>query len=293
MTECHCSGPCACHAEPEPTLKAIFLTAIGDWSLVEPICVVLEDHGSEFIASWDEIEVFGSGTTEVEAISDLERSIADTWRNLTLSPDATLGPRTRRWKTLLSALVVVVPRDRWRPTADVRASGLPNCYCGCGRVHEDDAPDEPSESSIAARLALAENDLTDLSKLFVRLEAEVYRRDDRSCCRTNPEPAATSPAGAQAQRAPASGVLENVGPVAHPNATPIPNTDDTLTAFAFGTLRTALQHDPDYAGGWHYNIAMAFCDAGGGHTMANKAASLFMQRTFGVTTEFPGPGSRK
>ena len=57
---------------------------------------------------------------------------------------------------------------------------------------------------------------------------------------------------------------------------------------AFDTLRKALQDDPDYAWGWHCNIAMAFYDVGGDHAMANKAAHLFMQRTFGVTTVEPG-----
>lgn len=64
------------------------------------------------------------------------------------------------------------------------------------------------------------------------------------------------------------------------------------TARAFDTLRKALQDDPDYAWGWHCNIAMAFYDVGGDRDLIDEAASLFMKRTFGVTTE-KHPGSKK
>ncbi|GAB3188657.1 hypothetical protein [Hydrogenophaga aquatica] len=48
-------------------------------------------------------------------------------------------------------------------------------------------------------------------------------------------------------------------------------------ASAVQTLIEAMQADPDYAWGWHCNIAMAFVDAGGSHYTANQGAARFMR----------------
>lgn len=48
-------------------------------------------------------------------------------------------------------------------------------------------------------------------------------------------------------------------------------------ASAVQTVIEAMQADPDYAWGWHCNIAMAFVDAGGSHYTANQGAARFMR----------------
>ena len=49
-------------------------------------------------------------------------------------------------------------------------------------------------------------------------------------------------------------------------------------------LKHAMKDDPDYAHGWHCNIAMMCFDAGSPHAIANDAASRFMKLAFGVET---------
>lgn len=56
------------------------------------------------------------------------------------------------------------------------------------------------------------------------------------------------------------------------------------TKEAMDHLRAALQSDPDYAWGWHCNIAMAAFDEGLDRGAANRAAARFMKNCFGVDT---------
>jgi hypothetical protein len=42
---------------------------------------------------------------------------------------------------------------------------------------------------------------------------------------------------------------------------------------AIDTLKQAMADDPDYAYGWHCNIAMAFQDEGADYEQAQRAAS--------------------
>ena len=65
---------------------------------------------------------------------------------------------------------------------------------------------------------------------------------------------------------------------------------------AMDVMRAAFQSDPDYAYGWHCNLAMAYYDAGrDGQNdaeqlrIANDAASRFMKMAFGVETVWKSP----
>jgi hypothetical protein len=49
-------------------------------------------------------------------------------------------------------------------------------------------------------------------------------------------------------------------------------------------LSKVMQEDPEYAWGWHCNIAMAAFDEGLDHEHSNKAAGRFMHMCFGVNT---------
>jgi hypothetical protein len=50
---------------------------------------------------------------------------------------------------------------------------------------------------------------------------------------------------------------------------------------AIDTLKAAMAADPDYAWGWHCNIAVPIMDAAGvSHKRANEAAAHLMQHLF-------------
>jgi len=57
------------------------------------------------------------------------------------------------------------------------------------------------------------------------------------------------------------------------------------------TVIQAMQYDPEYAWGWHCNIAMAFVDAGGDRYTANQGAARFLEMFAKVQPahELPAP----
>jgi hypothetical protein len=62
-------------------------------------------------------------------------------------------------------------------------------------------------------------------------------------------------------------------------------------AQAVQTVIQAMQDDPEYAWGWHCNIAMAFVDAGGDRYTANQGAARFLEMFAKVQPahELPAP----
>lgn len=60
---------------------------------------------------------------------------------------------------------------------------------------------------------------------------------------------------------------------------------------AVQTVIQAIQNDPEYAWGWHCNIAMAFVDAGGDCYTANQGAARFIEMFAKVQPahELPSP----
>jgi len=60
---------------------------------------------------------------------------------------------------------------------------------------------------------------------------------------------------------------------------------------AMKTVIESMQQDPDYAWGWHCNIAMSFVDAGGDHYTGNQGAARFMRTLANVEPahELPSP----
>ncbi len=90
-----------------PVVKPITLYDLNtiDYSLMRPINAILELHDDEIIASFPEIEVFGSGTTESEAISSLKLQILDIFEELRDSDPKELGKLPQSWKRILDALI--------------------------------------------------------------------------------------------------------------------------------------------------------------------------------------------
>jgi hypothetical protein len=69
-----------------------------------PLIVTLEDFGDEIVASYHEVEAFGSGPTEADAINSLKDAIADLYTELAAVPDQELGKLPKRWKRTLCAV---------------------------------------------------------------------------------------------------------------------------------------------------------------------------------------------
>jgi hypothetical protein len=68
-------------------------------------------------------------------------------------------------------------------------------------------------------------------------------------------------------------------------------TDCEIIHQAVQTVIQAMQYDPEYAWGWHCNIAMAFVDAGGDRYTANQGAARFLEMFAKVQPahELPAP----
>ena len=73
-------------------------------ALHAPLIVTLEDFGDEFIASYPEVEAFGSGPTEADAINALKDAIGGLYADLAATPSGELGKLPKRWKRALLAV---------------------------------------------------------------------------------------------------------------------------------------------------------------------------------------------
>lgn len=56
-------------------------------------------------------------------------------------------------------------------------------------------------------------------------------------------------------------------------------------------IRAKMKAEPDFAWGWHCNIACCVMDAGASHSVADDAAGRFMRLAFGVSPEEYTPKS--
>jgi hypothetical protein len=85
---------------------AATISELGESGLAlrAPLTVTLEDYGDEVVASYPEVEAFGSGSTEADAINDLKDEIANLYVELTETPQTKLGKLPRRWKRALCAV---------------------------------------------------------------------------------------------------------------------------------------------------------------------------------------------
>jgi len=82
---------------------------LGDenYALVEPLIVSIEEYTGEdtVIASFPEIEVFGEGVTEAEALMNLKMAILDLYEELTDTPQDELGDLPKAWLSVLQKII--------------------------------------------------------------------------------------------------------------------------------------------------------------------------------------------
>ncbi len=97
-------------SEERPLHKwAATISELGESGLAlrEPITVTLEDYGEEVVASYPEVEAFGAGPTEADALNALKDELCALYHELAETPMDKLGKLPRRWKRAL--LLVAVP----------------------------------------------------------------------------------------------------------------------------------------------------------------------------------------
>jgi hypothetical protein len=88
-----------------PRVWSMSIVHLGNRALRMPLIVRVEDFGEEVIAAWGEVEAYGSGATEAEAINELKTSISELYEELNAIDDAELGPLPTRWKAALNFIV--------------------------------------------------------------------------------------------------------------------------------------------------------------------------------------------
>lgn len=96
-----------------PRVWSVSLAHLGtpELSLRVPLVVTIEDHGTEFLASWPEVEAWGSGASEAEALNELKDEIVRLHADLSGSDEASLGKLPRRWKAALDAVIQTAPSE--------------------------------------------------------------------------------------------------------------------------------------------------------------------------------------
>jgi|GEM_PF-2461915 len=90
----------------KPVIKQTEILEIdATLEVIRPIPVVIEEYRDEVIASFTEIEAFGAGLCEAEAIIDLKNEIKKTFFELEEVSDEELGKLPISWKRVLSKVV--------------------------------------------------------------------------------------------------------------------------------------------------------------------------------------------
>jgi len=75
------------------------------YRLTHPINIAIEEYPDETVARWPEVEAFGSGATEPEAIAILKQDIVSLFEDLVASSDEELGKLPQGWKRILLRII--------------------------------------------------------------------------------------------------------------------------------------------------------------------------------------------
>jgi len=79
-----------------------------DYELVAPVSILVEEYPGDdvVIARFPELEVFGEGATDAEAIFNLKQAILDLYDELTETDPDLLGDLPQTWLRILCKIVV-------------------------------------------------------------------------------------------------------------------------------------------------------------------------------------------
>lgn len=73
--------------------------------LKSPIDVSFKIYPDEVIALIPNLELYGEGANEIEALNDLELELIDLFEDLNSLPDNKLGKHPRKWKRIINSLI--------------------------------------------------------------------------------------------------------------------------------------------------------------------------------------------
>lgn len=76
-----------------------------EYSLLQPIDIILKIYEDEVIALIPELEIYGEGETEMEAVKDLKLEILDLYDDMNEMDDDELGEDPKMWKKAINKLV--------------------------------------------------------------------------------------------------------------------------------------------------------------------------------------------
>jgi len=86
--------------------SAMICNFISDeYILNTSLSVGLEINEDEVLAVIPELELYGEGSTEIEALDDLENEMIELYKYLTSIPDENLGKSPKKWKKIITSMI--------------------------------------------------------------------------------------------------------------------------------------------------------------------------------------------
>jgi len=103
------TGQLRIDVQDRPVRYNLQIRDLGDenYILTEPVIVSIEEYQNEdtVIASFPEIEVFGEGVTEAEALTNLKLAILDLYEELINTSSDELGDLPKVWLSVLQKII--------------------------------------------------------------------------------------------------------------------------------------------------------------------------------------------
>lgn len=98
---------CTSVSEKQPAESSgwIYQLRANDYNLKRPLFVKIEISEDEVFAVMPDLELYGEGQTEMEALDDLEIELIDLYKYLRPIPNNKLGKSPREWKRIITSLI--------------------------------------------------------------------------------------------------------------------------------------------------------------------------------------------
>lgn len=93
--------------EKTPSIAVIKINdlALDNYRLKKPIDVILKFYPNEVLAVIPDLEIFGEGNNEIEAINDLKLELIDLFHDLKDIPESKLGKYPKSWKKIITSII--------------------------------------------------------------------------------------------------------------------------------------------------------------------------------------------
>jgi hypothetical protein len=83
-----------------------------NYEVLNPIPIIIEEYSDETIVSFTEVELFGTGKTESEAILNLKLNIIDLYTDLTSTKNENLGKLPLSWLRILKKVIKPIGKSK-------------------------------------------------------------------------------------------------------------------------------------------------------------------------------------